>query len=1553
MVHQQIFFSDLTVNSGDSITVLNSQLDKVKGKNWLMQTNDTACIRHEHPSHKSIRQLVEACAGIGAVGQGFKACGFQTVARAESNPNFCKWLTDRGHSSVVQGDVAEASVIRAIADLCDGPPTVTAGFSCQPFSNLGDRLEEKDNRSSALTSVLRLCHFLRAPVIVLECTKGAMTSNWVQMVLKKFQEDTGYHLQQQILDLHYLWPSHRTRWWAVLTAPYFEVPQIPELPSLGWSPGIIHLMPKLLDMTKDDLQQLELSPYELRYFHSMGKGIGSHIINLAKAMPTATHSWGSQVLPCHCGCRKGGFTTERLDSKGLYGILVPLGKTCKIQQDELSTFRHPHPQEIALLNGCFPSLVKPSNTSTRRLDMAGIGQLASPLQSCWISSHVLQAAFDQGLIDTPIEPISTIKQLCRELFQARNELLGVISPTTYMQIFENAIENIGTKECKSEKNLPSPVHFSQALLEEVKRAETNVETPVMAPIEMQKTHESAEEIEEELIKPVALFSVTEIKTDCQTKAESDEVHLPLHNPDPHVLDLWCEKDLCFGGVVSSDMHEATTTVENEIPDAYTGAGGVALFSTSESIEPPLKKQRIDQEDFEEEKTNGKHQQQEMHEPEVSATIPWTQEVEERQPLPLDDGEPSTPKTTIWIGQTGQTIFPISFQGSPTIGQATQAEAKLHDLPVTIKPMNGVGGDLSLSQPVENDDVVLIRQCGQCDNDKCFRIRCSHSFAPKGNGVPAFAENLSREELLWNQRGWVANDEMKFYLETLKNEGNVNTCPPLYFEDEVSQILVWGDWVVRASEIACATNQRYETCTAVWHDHHWFPVRMEIKEHEITITTTPLESDLLHSMSKETFGDYNFVIQVMDIHNKFPADCGFQAIAWLAALARNEPGSTSIEASEALKLRKQFAHHLRENNIHDTPPSGIRLGGMQQNIAQKELQALLESHGVRQHRLKEHTQHVIDRLSLGEVIKTLQSPRPWADLKAKASALKPPLQLVLAEELKIAVEARLHEGKSFGRKQNKMQSQSNPSSIRLQAAHVQVPAGLFQQTDGTKLTQITSLQINQQARGFAVVNIDEALPFFDITDPIGKAGIALMILDHQDKRIPEHCKTIRFPAQYAETDEPVIVTASLLQLGQQQVQRFVPESCAKIEEVATSVIRAMVYRDQYKDHEWNNFRDRPVKCLMEQPAFQQLPKQAVIDVWDRQFVSKTFKKARAPEADIFIVTLRVEQQFAPSLLEISGSSGIYTEPRDDAGRQPHPCYKVIWIPKASYGDLVVAKQKTEGQSWISRNGDRYGIRVEAENEKMAHQLHRPDVDYIGGDLKQFRVGPLPFGTNKSSLTKAFRQWNWEARAGQPLTQTRDHSGVFWSAKAAGNPSHWIFTMQHGDVLITPEPSREESSKPSQTIVASTRTIQHIAATGKPPSEPNHTLPMLRDDPWAPKNPVQPQKALSVSQVAAIEQNIEKRIRATLPQQPTNEDAAMDGVLDERVTQMEKQMKHMQESFGAFQTQQQAHNVQVAHELTAVRSQVDAQTTGFQQILADKLEEQMSKIDALLNKRQRNE
>ena len=1549
IVHHQMFYTDIPMkNKGGLVTILNSKLARIGGKNWLMNKYESEVIMHCSPTHDSILQLVEACAGIGAVGLGFKACGFQTVARAEMNPVFCKWLSDHEQPNVVQGDIADASVICAIAEHCKGPPTVTAGFSCQPFSNLGDKLEERDSRSNALPSVLRLGHFLRAPIIILECTKGAMTSNWVQKVLKQFQHDTGYAIHQQIVDLHYLWPAHRTRWWAVLTAPHLNAASIPDAPSIGWTPGILHLMPKLLDIPPEELKQIELSPYELRYFHSMGQGIGSHMINLAKALPTATHSWGSQVLPCHCGCRKGGFTMERLDNKGLYGILIPLGKTIVVDNEELSTFRHPHPQEVALLNGCSPNLVKPSPNSTLRLDLSGIGQMATPLQSAWIGGNLLRNLHEQGIIETPINPIEVIRSICNDLFHARDFLLGEPKQTTYMRIFEDAINKLGNDPQSHTMEQDNHGAFTQALLEKVKKVENLWDIPV--PVFVDKQVATEAEQETEFIHPIHNGSVTMQHTNEEWEKRNAETVLPpLQVPDPHVLDRWCEREPSIGVKLPIALAEADHP-EELIPKAYSEAGGIILFSSKDNMieEPPCKRAKI-------EETESRPPEQNIPVDEniglderlISPTVPWTHEASEDCEVKKDE-HPKESESLFWIGHADQSIYPVKIQGPSTIGQATQAEAKLHNLPVTIKPMNGVGSDLSLSQQVQPEDVILIRQCGECDNDKCFRSRCNHNFAPQGNGVPHVKYDITREEMLWNQRGWVAFDEMTFYLETLKQDGQTNTSPPLLFNDAASQIVVWGDWVVRASEIAAATNMNYDICSVIWHDHHWFPVRLEIKEKEVSITTTPLESDFLHDLSKEAFGDYNFSLQIMDIHQKFPADCGFQSIAWITALARNQPEQTHIDASEALALRKLFAQHLAKHSLNNQICGNLRLGGMNHSVATKELQQLLEAHGVSVNRSKEHTQTIIARLSIGEVIKTMQSPRPWSDLKSKANSLKPPLQLVLAEELKLAVDARLKEGKSFGRKQNKQQQIGSHSNIRLQATQVQVPGGIFQQSDGTKLTQITHLQISPQAKGFAVVNIEDALPFFDIHDPIGKAGIALFILDHQDRRLPDHCKTIRFPAQYAETDEPVIVTAAVLQLGQQAVQRFVPDTCAKIEEVETSVIRVMIYKDQYKDHEWNNFKDRPVKCIMEQPAFQVMPKNAIIDVWDRQFVSKSFKKSRGQEADIFIVTLRVEQQFAHELLEISGKDGLYTEPRDDAGRHPHPSYKVVWIPKASFGDLVVAKQKTEGPSWIARNGDRYGIRVEAEQEKTAHQLHRPEIDYIGGELRQFKVGPLPFGTNKSSLTKAFRTWNWEARAGQPLTQSRDHSGVFWSAQAACNPSHWIFTMQHGDVLISQEPSREDSSKPSQSIVASTRTIQHIT-TGKIGNDNQATDPWLKDDPWAPKNP-QPTKTLSVSQVAAIENNIEKRIRANMT---SSDDAAMESVLDDRVTQMENQMKHLQESFGSFQNQQQAHNVQVAHELTAVRGQMDAQTNGFQQILAEKLEEQMSKIDALLNKRQRNE
>ena len=193
-----------------------------------------------------------------------------------------------------------------------------------------------------------------------------------------------------------------------------------------------------------------------------------------------------------------------------------------------------------------------------------------------------------------------------------------------------------------------------------------------------------------------------------------------------------------------------------------------------------------------------------------------------------------------------------------------------------------------------------------------------------------------------------------------------------------------------------------------------------------------------------------------------------------------------------------------------------------------------------------------------MIKTLQAPRPWQDLKSNANAQTPTIQLVHSDELKQMIDNRLKNGKQMGNKQNKLVMQKKPpASFQLNASQIQVPPGIFQQTDGTHLQQLKTMQIQQNAQGFAVVNANEAKPFFELKDRISKSGLALLILDHQHPDIKDKCECIRFPAQYADTDEPVIVTAALLQLGHQDVIRHKPDSCTRIEETSTAVLRILV------------------------------------------------------------------------------------------------------------------------------------------------------------------------------------------------------------------------------------------------------------------------------------------------------------------------------------------------------------------------------------------------------------
>ena len=439
IIHGQVVMTDLVLPHQPTATIFQGQLERRGNRVWIVRTQATVVVGHAAIRERDMQFMRETCSGLGAVSTGYAKCGVVTSVHNDSNQAFCKWLADHG-KRVVHGDINDVKVIQQMAQ--SPGMFMSAGVSCQPFSYLGDMKQQYDDRSRSLPGTLRASFLLQTPVILLECTPGAEKSDWVQHLLQSFASQTGFRINQKVLELHTFWVSRRTRWWCTLSHAALGIGEIPTIPKLQFCPSFLHLFPKLMDVSESDLQEISLDLYELRYFHGY-PSLHKHLLDTMKALPTATHSWGSQVKSCSCGCRKGGFSLARLEEKGLYGVITPTGGEVQCGTNLYCQCRHLHACEIALANGLHPSHVG-GTKGLCRLEIAGVGQMASPFQGAWVLANVLK---DIHVNAFPLknfqEPMDVLQTMAIELLRARDQLLGFPKHSPSNEIFHQAIQQWG------------------------------------------------------------------------------------------------------------------------------------------------------------------------------------------------------------------------------------------------------------------------------------------------------------------------------------------------------------------------------------------------------------------------------------------------------------------------------------------------------------------------------------------------------------------------------------------------------------------------------------------------------------------------------------------------------------------------------------------------------------------------------------------------------------------------------------------------------------------------------------------------------------------------------------------------------------------------------------------------------------------------------------------------------------------------------------------------------------------------------------------------------
>ena len=698
----------------------------------------------------------------------------------------------------------------------------------------------------------------------------------------------------------------------------------------------------------------------------------------------------------------------------------------------------------------------------------------------------------------------------------------------------------------------------------------------------------------------------------------------------------------------------------------------------------------------------------------------------------------------------------------------------------------------------------------------------------------------RLALLDKQGSVWADDEILWHLErvALSCPQPITVIDPLLMHGLLLEVAC-----PSAFELAAGTTS---VITAVFLNGHWIPCAWTQRNDTMVVQMWEFGDEDLnflhpqHLTMKAKFQVEHFTIFAQR-RDSGTTSCGAATVAFFDHLfcGADLPSVEEHFVTKDLEYRQLFRSYLNTSSAVPRPWAW----GAGPSDPPAILVALLQLHGVPSSGSTNRAKLLLQSVGRDTVMGAVQGPTPWKSLKQAANQITPPFQLVLPEEL--AKKTQTQPPKQHKRKgahptpsgPMRLPTEVDPSKLWLEP-------GTFRCGNDEPLNQVSVNLVGPLAVGIALATMTEAKPFLQTGRLLTVKSLALLVLNGPSELETQlQWNTVRFAAKCSANNEPVLLSGILVQLGQQPAYLYCAKDGVTVPQVDVACCRISVFADQFENQRegaWEDFCAHPVKTLLQQLEPLQAcsvdmctcPKwhsqdvsegDAVLDVFRRQFFADSGRPVHWSKADHFGVMFRYHKSQELGLLCLSGTNGIYVEPRAEDGTGASLEFQVVWLTSHAFPDVQHKAQVEVHSLGIARNGNRYGIRVKACHFQSVFQALKPDALFLPpGPRSTWQCGPWPFGMDRKSLGAVFKKWGWAARPVQP-----DRSvigGMMWKVQAIQDPPCTVYCLQHGQVVIS-RASAPAAQEPTASVVAGPNSTVRLCT-----AQSSSVDPLQAADPW---------------------------------------------------------------------------------------------------------------------------